>query len=468
MKNFCTLLLLLVLPSLVRAYDAQIDGIYYNLNSTDKTAEVTYLVSINRGDNSSAYNGEIIIPSKVQHDGIEYSVESIGNEAFGGCKELTSVSIPTSVTSIGAAAFYECFELSSFTIHQYVTNVGIAVLQGCSGINSIVVESGNTKYDSRNNCNAIIETETNSLIAGCKNTIIPNSVTTIQRGAFDSCTGLTSLELPNSINSIETYAFWGCTGLTNIVLPNSVEKLGDYVFQECASLVSVTIPNSLTKIGNYVFAGCTALTNVTSEIVEPYSINQNVFPTSTYNHGTLYVPSGTKYLYVRTSGWTNFLKIQEKGNEEEQIYLSLYDGNKGTTKLLIKSGENYTFLFEPDNGWRINTLTYNGADVTAQIDSDGRYTTPSIMNNATLNIVYEQEASAIRSIQNNEKYKVFSNDGSIVIRGTKGNEMIYVYTENGILQTSKQAGNSETIIGLRGNQVYILKIGDMTAKVYVK
>ena len=272
MKKNYALLFLLILPSLVRAYDAQIDGIYYNLNSIDKTAEVTYFVDINHGgDNSSTYIGDIVIPTKVQYEGVEYSVESIGNSAFGGCKDLSSVSIPTSVTSIGAGAFYECFGLSSLTIHQYVTNVGIGVLQGCSGINSIVVESGNTKYDSRNNCNAIIETETNSLIAGCKNTIIPNSVTIIQRGAFDSCTGLNSLELPNSITNIETYAFWGCTGLTNIVLPNSVEKLGDHVFSSCTSLVSVTIPNSLTKIGNYVFAGCTALTNVTSEIMEPYS-----------------------------------------------------------------------------------------------------------------------------------------------------------------------------------------------------
>ena len=90
----------------------------------------------------------------------------------------------------------------------------------------MVVENGNTKYDSRNNCNAIIETATNTLISGCKNTIIPNSVTSIGSHAFYRCTGLTSVTIPNSVTTIGNYAFYGCTGLTSVTIPNSVTSIG--------------------------------------------------------------------------------------------------------------------------------------------------------------------------------------------------------------------------------------------------
>ena len=100
----------------------------------------------------------------------------------------------------------------SVTIGNSVTSIGNAAFANCRGLESISVESGNTKYDSRNNCNAIIETATNTLIYGCKNTIIPYSVTTIGYSAFYGCSGLTSVTIPNSVTSISDYAFYGCSG----------------------------------------------------------------------------------------------------------------------------------------------------------------------------------------------------------------------------------------------------------------
>ncbi len=141
---------------------------------------------------------------------IPESVTSIGNYAFEDCSSLTSITIPNSVTSIGYSAFRGCSSLTSITIPNSVTSIGGTAFEDCSSLASIIVEQGNEKYDSRDKCNAIIETATNTLFAGCKNTTIPESVTTIGNYAFYGCSSLTSITIPESVTSIGDYAFMGC------------------------------------------------------------------------------------------------------------------------------------------------------------------------------------------------------------------------------------------------------------------
>ncbi len=228
---------------------------------------------------------EIRIPSQIKYGDYTYDVDCIGDRAFFGCSGLTSVTIPNSVTRIGDRAFEECSSLTSITIPNSVTNIGKVAFSKCkaltsitiphsvtsigeyaffycSGLTSMVVEKGNKTYDSRENCNAIIQTASNILVAGCSKTIIPNSVTSIGDSAFWSCSGLTSITIPNSVTSIGDGAFCGCSGLTTIIIPNNLTSIRDWMFSGCSSLTTVTIPNSVTSIGDYVFSGCKSLTSI--------------------------------------------------------------------------------------------------------------------------------------------------------------------------------------------------------------
>ena len=259
MKRLITQLALLiaVLCASVQAhaYDCVVDGIYYNLNSSDNTAEVT------EGDGN--YGGAIKIPRSVRYNGSSYSVTSIGESAFYECSGLTSVTIPNSVTSIGEYAFAHCSGLTSVTIPNSVQWIGKAVFYGCTGLTSIVVDENNTEFDGRDNCNAIIETATNTLITGCKSTIIPNSVESIGYAAFEGCSGLRSVTIPNSVTSINEEAFKDCSDLMSVTISNSVMWIGKSAFFECHRLTSVTIGNSMTSIGEEAFRYCSSLTSVT-------------------------------------------------------------------------------------------------------------------------------------------------------------------------------------------------------------
>jgi hypothetical protein len=176
-------------------------------------------------------NGVLVkYKGKESHIEIPKNVTEIDSWAFAGCNSLNSIEIPSSVKYIDKGAF-----------------------SNCSSLTSIVVDSSNSVYDSRNNCNAIIETASNTLIVGCKNTVIPNSVLSIGVCAFFNCTSLMSIEIPNSVACIGSYAFSHCYNLTSIKIPNSLTKIGNDAFRGCTRLINIEIPNSVTCIDSNAF-----------------------------------------------------------------------------------------------------------------------------------------------------------------------------------------------------------------------
>ncbi len=178
------------------------------------------------GQKYTHVEGDLIIPN-------DSSLElSIGSRSFSGLKDITSVTIPANVTSIANGAFSYCTNLTSIT-----------------------VDEGNEKFDSRNNCNAIIDKKTNALIQGCKSTVIPEGVTSI--GSYAFCgSEITSIVIPEGVTSIGSYAFVRCASLTDIAIPEGITTIEECTFTYCSSLTSIIIPKSLTSVGRVAFSGC--------------------------------------------------------------------------------------------------------------------------------------------------------------------------------------------------------------------
>ena len=223
------------------------DGFKYNLDTEEKTAKLARF---------SGSQTEVVIPESVTYNDVTYSVTSLGEWCFSYCFSLTSVTIPSSVTSLGDNCFYYCSSLTSIDIPSSVTSLGdecfyycssltsidipssVTSLGGncftfcssltsidipssvtslgsycfiyCSSLESITVDKNNKVYDSRENCNAIIETSTNIMIQGCKTTVIPSSVTSLGSGCFSGCSSLTSIDIPPSVTSLGDYCFNNC------------------------------------------------------------------------------------------------------------------------------------------------------------------------------------------------------------------------------------------------------------------
>ena len=191
---------------------------------------------------------------------------TIGASAFNGCSSLTSIHIPEGVTSLGDFALQYCSALTSLAIPASLTSIGRDALIGCSAATSMTVAAGNTAYDSRNGCNAIIRTSDNTLIAGCNTTVIPPSVTSIGNSAFKNCTGLTSITIPAGVTGIGSLAFEGCTNLTTVTALN---------------------PTPATLLSSYT---------------GPFPTPANL---------TLYVPQGSKSAYEAATYWKDFGTIEE-------------------------------------------------------------------------------------------------------------------------------------------------------------
>ena len=266
---------------------------------------------------------EIVIPS---------AVKTISEYAFNGCTGLQSVTLPEGLTTIGDNAFNYCSSLQGIAIPSTVKSIAASAFWSCSSLTSITVDPANTVYDSRENCNALIKTNTNTLQLGIITTVIPETVSTIgpsafygnarlqtidipegvqaiEGSAFSGCTALTTVSLPSTLTSIGNSAFNGCKKLTSILLLEGLETIGQMAFKGCTSLNKIVIPSTVTKIDYNAFTESTRLTKVAAMPTTPVSIGNSVFPYR--KKSTLYVPKGSLEAYQNATTWMDFLNIVE-------------------------------------------------------------------------------------------------------------------------------------------------------------
>jgi hypothetical protein len=297
------------LPILARAETVEIDGICYNLIQKGNAAEVI--------KGSINYSGSVKIPAIISYGGVDYSVSSIGDDAFSTCYDLNSISIPSSVKSIGRYAFWTCNMLSAVHItdltswcnmkfesnpleyahHLYlngeeikdliipndVTSISDNAFYGCT-LNSVTIPD-NVKSIGKNafeSCYGLTDFHISDIASWCNinlsiplpnkhlyingeeltNLVIPNGVENIGYGVFSGCVGLISVSIPNSVTSIGPLAFGNCTNITSINISNGVTSIGKQAFYGCTGLTSITVPNSVTSIGAQAFWGCKNLTSI--------------------------------------------------------------------------------------------------------------------------------------------------------------------------------------------------------------
>ena len=381
-RSGCSGLTSITIPNSVTSIDSSafkgcssLDTVTINSNSVCKKFWGGYLDTITKpriliiGNSvTSIGDGAFKDCTSLTNITIPRSVASIGEYAFFGCSDLTSITIPKFVDSIGNYAFSNCNSLTSIIVNyntrydsrdncnaiietttntlivgckntiipNTVTSIGNSAFSGCSGLKSIIVKSGNPIFDSRDNCNAIIETSTNNLIVGCKNTIIPNSVTKIQEHAFSGCSDLRSIKIPSSVTTIDDNAFSNCNSLDTVIINsnntcynfwvtpndtitnpriliigNSVTSIYEYAFTECNSLISISIPASVTSIGNYAFRGCSNIGTIYSRNTNPPIIDNSSTFKSVSRSAKLYVPNGSVEAYKQANVWKEFYNIEE-------------------------------------------------------------------------------------------------------------------------------------------------------------
>ena len=266
MKNSLFTFVFLLVSITANAYDAKINGIYYNLIPKGKVAFVT------NGD--VKYEGDITIPSTIVHEGEEYNVKEIVNEAFYNCSNLLSLMIPNSITKIGDKAFYgcerlkrlvlpdemeelpnnmcgSCTQLTDVTLPSRLRTLSAGAFSDCVSLASIslpedLVEIGNGAFD---NCISLTSI------------VIPHHVSILGNSAFHSCINLASIRLPDNLSRIPNSCFATCLKLSEINLPDGIDAIGTDAFANCESLSHLTIPNSVTYIDSRAFAG-SSLTSV--------------------------------------------------------------------------------------------------------------------------------------------------------------------------------------------------------------
>lgn len=447
------------------AYDAQVNGIYYNL--TGDEAEVTYqraeyLYLLTEPIVFSDYIGKVTIPESVSFGNNTYKVTSISAYAFADCSDLSSISIPKSVTRIGKSAFRTCY----FAKDSLINNTTIL----------------DDNYWGATLCEE--ETKDGLLIKDHKvikcrswatSVTIPEGVTSISSSAFSGCTSLTSITIPASVTSIGDNVFsgcyilkdsfinnsmltsndnWGATlfdeetddGLlirdnviikcrswaTSVIIPTIVTSIGERAFSGCSSLTSITIPKSVTNIGSEAFRYCMLRNVLVKRATPPTLDNERIddsqphsFSQATCHHATLYVPAGCWDAYAFSAGWFWFNNIRETAMAEEDV--------SEQQAYMLMDAETFAYsVYDPVNDC-IGTINSIGS-----INEDNPYHSWQMIRAGGMHFLYnlgakkyvKRDADALCLTDEPEPIDIANGDNGLILAGQSGKRCVLVCNES--------------------------------------
>lgn len=379
----------------------------WTLDSELGVLTITGYGELNKSDDWGRYQTdikEIYISDRITH---------IGDNAFMGMYNVTSIDLPKELQSIGQYAFHGMTGLSYLSIPEKVRSIGNFAFSYCTNLAHIVVDPSNEYFDSRNSSDAIINSQTNTLLFGCKNTVIPDGVTnigdyafvhcdklqemvipegvtTLGHGVFSECEGLTEISLPSTLSNVGSSLFMGCVDLTSITIPTSLTYLGFQMFNGCTSLTTINLPESLSRIGNGAFSDCSSLQSI--QIPNNVTVIENSAFSGCYGLKSIQLPEGITKINPWTfygSGLTS-LTLPSTISEIGDLGLScsaltkLYIKNTtpaklGSDRLSTLSGGGCVLYVPKDsknsylaaNGWKnFTTIKENHFDMTTDTQID--------------------------------------------------------------------------------------------------
>lgn len=455
---------------------------------------------------------------------IPNSVTSIENYAFHSCTSLVSITIPNSVASIGVEAFSDCTSLTNITIPNSVTSIGDQAFRGCTSLESIVIPESVKKMGTKAlfyGCTSLRDVT----LLGNLTELSYYDFQSVYYGFFDGCTSLTSITLPNSVKEIDDYAFRGCSSLTSIIIGRNVSYFRRYAFKGCTALATIYVLNPTPpELNSLVFENTNyAWTDVYVPIgslekyqkntywknfkaiyeFDPASLNaDNVTINTTAGAGGQILVNGAAgaSVAVKKGGNVTISFVPDEGYElkearidgkdvtallsngtytltgvseganisavfaEQVITLTVQHAENGCLRQVVNKGEQLTFQIVAATGWKVNTVTMDGQDVTSQLSADGSYTTPAITKNATLSVSFESTNVGVRRLSASP-VKVYANGSTLHIVGVENGESVSIYRADGTFVTKLTGNGNALSTQLPTGQVYLVRMQDKTVKI---
>ena len=489
--------------------DNEIDGIYYIIDQANMQAYVT--------SGNKPYEGDMVIPSSVLFNGIEMEVTKISVGAFEGCNRLKRVVVPNSIRYIGGNVFDECSSLNQISLED-----GISLLHIDCDFSDCPLKTVYLGRDLSYNHSPFAE---NKWIADVK---IGYQVQSIGQNLMKNCDALKSVKIPDRVEVVESRAFYGCSKMDSLVLGKKVLRIGDEAFCNCVRLSSITsmalIPpvTSLNVFGYdtflnarlYVIMGAkqaykeadnwinflhifelgetidytlTMSTNEGGRIILGDDVVENETKQKLVQKGNLvkmkFVPTmGYRLKSVMVNGEDVTTEVLDgvyslevvadvsvvASFEKETLFLRIQQANNGCLDLSVEKGRSYLFIVHEEEGWRINSVFFNGEDVTTELDADNSYRTPAITGYSTLNVSFELVSpSMVEEDLSTDKLVVYSLDGAVLVDGAAVGECVKVYSVNGTQVAALMAAEGGVKVTVPHIGVYLVHVGGRTFKIRV-